>query len=295
MKKKSTQPFLNTRASVILWANWFQFAEAERALSTRVLSRMLLWCQEGRGRVRVNGVWHAMQPDDFLFLPWQHEVLYLADAREPFWVGGIHIIPDHATDRKLIFSVSHNIKDDWAKCPWRRDRAWPGLEGVRAGVARSQDPLRLLAAYIVERFEEGSMPEASLRKLSQVLVEEIARTVAQKESARVGNDTVRRVQELVESHLGRPLPLRDLARLAQCSVSTLRRQFQQTLGIPPYEWILQARIRRARRLLATTTLRIKEIAGQVGFDDPFQFSRAFKQRTGSSPRQFRKNHAFAPK
>lgn len=285
----------DTRTSVVLWANWFQFAAAERRLSTRVLSRMLLWCQEGKGRVRVNGVWHVMQPDDFLFLPWQHEVLYLADDREPFWVGGIHIIPDHATDRKLVFTVSHNIKDGWAKCLWRRDRAWPGLDGVCAGVAKSQDPLRLLAAYIVERFEGGTMPEAALRKLSQVLVEEIARTVAQKAAARVGNDVVRRVQELVESHGDRNIPLGDLARLTQCSVSTLRRQFQQTLGIPPYEWILQARIRRAQRLLVTTALRVKEIARQVGFDDPFQFSRSFNQRTGSSPRQFRKNHAFAPK
>ena len=285
----------DTRTSVVLWANWFQFAAAERAFNPRVLSRMLLWCQEGKGRVRVNGVWYAMQPDDFLFLPWRHEVLYLADGREPFWVGAIHIIPDHALDRKLVFRVSHNIKDAWAKCSWRRDRAWPGLDGVRAGVAGSQDPLRLLAAYIVERFEEGTMPEAPLRKLSQVLVEEIARTLAQKATARLGNDVVRRAQELVESHWDRNIPLCDLARLTQCSVSTLRRQFQQTLGIPPYEWILQARIRRARRQLVTTTLRVKEIARAVGFDDPFQFSRTFHQRTGFSPRQFREKNAFAPK
>jgi transcriptional regulator GlxA family with amidase domain len=111
----------------------------------------------------------------------------------------------------------------------------------------------------------------------------------------VGNALIRRAQELVESHWEQNIPLGDLARLTQCSVSTLRRQFQQTLGIPPYEWILQARIRRARRLLITTTLRVKEIARQVGFEDPFQFSRTFNQRTGSSPRQFRENHAFAPK
>lgn len=123
----------DTRTSVVLWANWFQFAAAERAFNPRVLSRMLLWCQEGKGRVRVNGIWYAMQPDDFLFLPWQHEVLYVADGHEPFWVGGIHIIPDYAMDRKLVFSVSHSIKGGWAKCSWRRDRAWPELNGVCAG------------------------------------------------------------------------------------------------------------------------------------------------------------------
>jgi AraC-like DNA-binding protein len=295
MKKTFIRPPLNTRDTVVLWSNWFQFAPAERVLNPKVLSRMLLWCQEGRGRVRVNGIWHVIEPDDFLFLPWQHEVLYLADAHAPFWVGGIHIIPEHPVNRKLVFSISHHPNDHWAKCSWRRDIAWPGLEGVRAGVARAQDPLRLLTAYIAERFEEGAMSEASLRKLSQVLIDEIARTVAEKPVSSQGNDVVRRAQELVESHWNRHISLCELAQLTHCSVSTLRRQFQETLGMPPYEWMLQARMQRARRLLATTTLRIKEVAAQVGFEDPFQFSRMFKQRTGGSPRHFREDRAFAPR
>lgn len=295
MRKKFKQPFLNTETTVILWANWFQFAPGEKISNPCVLSRMLLWCQEGRGRVRVNGHWHTMEPDDFLFLPWGHEVQYAADAREPFRVAGIHLIPDHTPDRKLVFSVSHHGKDTWARCKWRRDIAWPGLEGTRAGHARPLDPLRLLGAYIIERFEKGALSEKPLRMLSQLLVAEIARTLSEKPIARTGNDVVRRVQEHVGSHWSRQIPLIELARLAQCSVSTLRRQFQEALGIPPYEWILQARIRRAQQLLGATSLRIKEIAAQVGFEDPFQFSRTFKQRIGSSPRQYRQAHAFAPK
>jgi AraC-like DNA-binding protein len=296
MQKKVKRGILDTRTSAILWANWFQFASAERVLNPRVMSRRLLWCMEGHGRVRVNGVWHAMQPDDFLFLPWQHEVLYVADERHPFRLGSIHVIPDHPLNRKLVFfSVSHNGKDVWAKCKWRADVAWPGLEGVPGGVARPLDPLRLLGSYIIARFEEGGMPEASLRKLSQLLVDEIARTVAQKEVSQPGHEAVRRAQELIEWHGSGKLSLCDLARLSDCSISTLRRQFQEVLGMPPYEWMLQSRIRHARRLLTTTTLRIKEVAAEVGFDDPFQFSRTFRQRTGWSPRQFRARHAFAPK
>jgi AraC-like DNA-binding protein len=259
------------------------------------MSRMLLWCQEGKGRVRVNGQWHNMQTDDFLFLPWWHDVLYHADEREPLWVGGIHIIPDYPLDRKFVMAISHNVKDAAAKWPWCRDVDWPGLDGVRAGTAHPQEPLRLLADYVIERFDAGPISEPVLRKLTQLLVDEIARTVAHKPATAPGNDIVRRAQELIEAHWDRQIPLRELARLSRCSVSTLRRQFQQTLGMPPYEWILQARMRRARRLLSTTTLRIKEVATQVGFDDPFQFSRTFRQRVGKSPRSFRADHAFAPK
>jgi AraC-like DNA-binding protein len=295
MQKKFIKRSLSTGDTVILYASWFQFASGERVLNQRVLSRMLLWCQEGRGRVRVNGTWYTMEPDDFLFLPWQHEVLYLADVDQPFWVAGIHFIPEHPRDRKLVFWVSHHISDEWARCPWRRDIAWRGLEGVRRGVARSSEPLRLLGTYIVERFDEGALPESTLRKLAQLLIDEIALAVTRRAAARTSNEAVRRAQELVESHLNRQMSLHDLARLTQCSVSTLRRQFHEALGMPPYEWILQVRMRRARRLLATTTLRIKEVAAQIGFDDPFQFSRMFRQRIGRSPRQFRGDHAFAPR
>jgi AraC-like DNA-binding protein len=295
MEKKFKSSSLNTATTVLAGANRFQFAAGQRLLNPRVLSRMLLWCQEGKGRVRVNGAWHAMKPDDFLFLPWGHEVLYLADEREPFWIAGIHLIPDHPLERKLVFAVSHRPQDAWAKCRWRRDLPWPQLGGVRAGVARPADPLRLLADYLVERFGEGTIPEAALRKFSSVLVEEIARAVAQKPAGRPGRDAVRRAQELVESHWDRPFSLRELARFSNCSVSTLRRQFVEALGVPPYEWMLQARLRRARQLLASTTLRIKEVALQVGFNDPFQFSRTFRQRTGWTPRRFRASHTLAPK
>jgi AraC-like DNA-binding protein len=298
MRKKSSigrKGRLDTDSSVILMAMRFQFAAGERILNRWVMSRMLLWGQEGRGRVRVNGRWHDMQADDFLFLPWNHDVLYHSDEREPLLVGSIHLVPDYPLARKLHLFVPHNQKDAPAKWPWRRDVAWPGLDGTRAGITRPQEPLRLLADYVLERFDAGPMPEAALRKLTQLLVEEIARTLRHKPAAIPGNNVVRRAQELVESHWHRQFSLGELARASKCSVSTLRRQFQQTLGLPPYEWILQARMRHSRRLLSTSTLRIKEVATQTGFDDPFQFSRTFRQRVGKSPRQFRADHAFAPK
>jgi AraC-like DNA-binding protein/quercetin dioxygenase-like cupin family protein len=295
MRKKVKPTSLQTDTSVILMAGRFQFAVGERVLNRWVMSRMLLWCQEGKGRVRINGRWREMQADDFIFLPWHHEVFYHADEREPMRVGGIHIVPDYPLDRKLVLFVPHNIKDAARKWHWQRNVTWPALEGPSEGIARPQEPLRLLADYIIERFDAGPPPEPQLRQLAQLLVEEIARTVAQKPAAKPGNDIVRRAQDLVESHGARQFSLQELARLSNCSVSTLRRQFQQTLGMPPYEWMLQARMRHARRLLSTTTLRVKEVATQVGFEDPFQFSRTFRQRVGKSPRQFRAEHAFAPK
>jgi AraC-like DNA-binding protein len=295
MRKTIISRGLDTRKAVIVGANWFQFAPSERIVHPRVLSRMLLWGQEGAGRVRIDGTWHPLETDRFLFLPWGREIVYAAAEVRPFRVGAIHLIPNHPHDRKIEFAVSHRDTDAWARRSWRRDMAWPGLEGVRAGTARPVDPLRLLATYIIERFHGGGLDEAALRSLARLLIEEIARALSLRPASTRGNELVRRAQEFVEAHLDRPVSLPDLARNAGCSASTLRRQFQEALGVPPYEWILQARMARARRLLATTNLRVKEVAEQVGFDDPFQFSRTFRQRAGRSPRVFRDGQAFHPR
>ena len=295
MQKTSKRTALATARSVILSANWFQFSPGERIRSPRVLSRMLLWAKEGKGRVRINGAWYPLETDMFLFLPWAREIVYLADAAHPFWVGAIHLIPDHPLRHPLKFAISHRKNDAWASCRWRRDVAWPGLDGIRGGVARPADPLRLLGTYIIERFLEKGLPGPALRSLAQLLVEETARAVAAGPALPPASDLVRRAQEFIDAHLNRPLSLADLAQCTGSSPSTVRRQFQKALGVPPYEWILQARMRRARRLLATTSLRIKQVAASVGFDDAFQFSRTFRQRTGQSPKLFREEQAFHPR
>jgi AraC-like DNA-binding protein len=289
-----SKPRLRTQNTAIVEGNWFQFTPGQRILHPQVLSRMLLWCQAGRGRVRINGAWHDLDIDQFLFLPWGREILYLADAAQPFWVGGIHLIPDHARNHKVTFGASHRTGDLESSWKWRRDLKWAGLEGVRSGAARSTDPLRLLATYIVERRETMRHSESFLRSLAEMLVDEIAEALSERASG-AGSEVVRRAQEFVEAHLDRPISVADLARWTDCSASTVRRQFQETLKLPPYEWILNLRIQRAQRLVATTTLRIREVAAQVGFEDAFQFSRIFKQRTGRSPREFRYGQAFHPR
>ena len=58
-------------------------------------SRMLLWCLSGTGRVAVNGTERSFVGGDFLFIPWGHSIHYRAAREEPFFLGGIHVIPDH--------------------------------------------------------------------------------------------------------------------------------------------------------------------------------------------------------
>jgi AraC-like DNA-binding protein len=81
--------------------------------------------------------------------------------------------------------------------------------------------------------------------------------------------------------------LAELARMANVSVPHFCRQFRQVFHASPIDWLRRERITRTKRRLLESADSIQEIAAQVGYRDPFFFSRDFKRYTGLSPTQFR--------
>ena len=71
--------------------------------------------------------------------------------------------------------------------------------------------------------------------------------------------------------------------------STLRRRFRDATGVPPHEYVLQARVNEARRLLGETDQPIKRVAQQLGYRDVYFFSRQFRQFAGVPPAMYRKS------
>jgi AraC-like DNA-binding protein len=70
-------------------------------------------------------------------------------------------------------------------------------------------------------------------------------------------------------------------------VDHFSRVFAKVTGRRPQEWIIEARLARARQLLAETGLTVSQIAEALGFRDVFFFSRQFTQRTGQTPTAYR--------
>ena len=59
--------------------------------------------------------------------------------------------------------------------------------------------------------------------------------------------------------------------------------------------LTEARMERARQLLANTRLSISEIGTQSGYRDPYHFSKRFKDMVGISPRKFRERTGRVPR
>jgi AraC-like DNA-binding protein len=89
-------------------------------------------------------------------------------------------------------------------------------------------------------------------------------------------------------HLNQPLQASELAALANISLSHYFAIFKRTTGCAPIDFFIRLRMKRASQLLETTSMNVKEIAGQLGYEDPFYFSRLFKSVSGVAPSDYRK-------
>ena len=98
---------------------------------------------------------------------------------------------------------------------------------------------------------------------------------------------LRRVMAYVDARLGGPISLDDLANVAGVSRFHFHRQFRRSVGVTPREYVLRARIERAKGLLTESDLTVGEVSGAVGFADQSHFSNIFRRVTAMTPRGFR--------
>jgi AraC-like DNA-binding protein len=104
------------------------------------------------------------------------------------------------------------------------------------------------------------------------------------------NDSTERIEAAMDAmcnDIQSPKRLSEYAKNANLSVSQFSFLFNQHTGVSPMTYLIEIRMQRACEYIDTTNQSIKEIAYELGFEDPFYFSRAFKKCTGLSPSQYR--------
>ena len=96
-----------------------------------------------------------------------------------------------------------------------------------------------------------------------------------------------RVLDYIDAHLDSEIELANLAQLLDMSQFHFSRLFKQSLGVSPYQYLLQQRLEKAKRLLKTTDRLIVDIAFDCGFSSHSHLSKTFRQFTGMTPKAFR--------
>jgi AraC family transcriptional regulator len=96
---------------------------------------------------------------------------------------------------------------------------------------------------------------------------------------------LRQVIEYINDHLEQDLSIDAIAASIQMSPYYFSRLFKQSTGVSPYQYIIQCRVNRAKRLLHQG-LTIAETAYLVGFANQSHLNRHFKRWVGVTPKVF---------
>jgi AraC family transcriptional regulator len=96
------------------------------------------------------------------------------------------------------------------------------------------------------------------------------------------------VQDYIYDRLGQDIPLSELAASIGMSVSHFCRQFKQSTGLAPHQYVIACRVERAKSLLLKEEQTIAQVAHAVGFADQSHLNRHFKHLLGIPPGALRK-------
>jgi len=100
-------------------------------------------------------------------------------------------------------------------------------------------------------------------------------------------DRLRPALDMVSRAPASELLMSEAAANCNMSAGYFSRRFKHVIGMNFSEYVLLYRLRLAARSLATTDIRIGELAYQLGFSSPAHFTSAFKARFNASPREYR--------
>lgn len=99
---------------------------------------------------------------------------------------------------------------------------------------------------------------------------------------------VETVRDMIDCNYHRHLVMEELATDVHLSEKHLCRKFSAAYGMPPQKYLLKVRMEKARAMLESTELKVKEIAYSVGYTSQLHFSAMYKAYYGAPPTQHRK-------
>lgn len=96
-----------------------------------------------------------------------------------------------------------------------------------------------------------------------------------------------KIIEYINENLAADVALSKLASIVDMNVYHFAKMFKQSLGIAPYQYVIECRIERAKQLLSNSNLSITEICHAVGFDNQSHFTKLFRRYVAITPKKYR--------
>lgn len=178
----------------------------------------------------------------------------------------------------------------------------PVVEALPSSVVLPLSSVQGLGSFVDVLFTEAEEAQegrdAVMNRLVEVIFVNVLRHIVSEGDTSKGvlsalaDKQLSKVLSWIDRNLNGDLSVERLAEIAMMSRSTFIQHFKNVLGLAPGEYVQNARISAAKKLI------LKEkpmsiICFEVGYEDASGFSRAFKKNTGMTPREWKKLNATA--
>jgi AraC-like DNA-binding protein len=234
-------------------------------------THLLIYCTAGRGTLQVEGRTHRVNAGDLIILRAGQRHAYTADAADPWSILWVHYAG------RLDAAYNAMLPGDTAIAQI----------GVQARLIDAFGQLLTLrhAGFSVPRYVQGAC-------LLKSLLTDFACAASQRPDGGRRPLDMEKLTAQMRERLGAELDLDTLAATANLSKFHFIRCFKQHTGHAPIQHFIRMKMQRACELLDHSDKPVKAIAAEVGYQDPFYFSRIFKRTIGVSPQQYREQHAI---
>jgi AraC family transcriptional regulator, arabinose operon regulatory protein len=153
-----------------------------------------------------------------------------------------------------------------------RSSSEQGTSDQDTSTSRQLEAEFLLKALLMD-FETGAKAQA--RQLRQGIELRHQRAIS-------------RIVSKIYEKPAQPGGIEALAQASGYSPDYFGRVFKSVTGSTPNAILIEAKLEKARALLATSDFSVEQISSEIGYNNPFYFSRQFRQKVGLSPSEYRK-------
>lgn len=234
----------------------------------------------------------------------EYQLLYNPEGEGVFHSATVKETPLRPGDMFLLFPGEWHSYHPSAKTGW--ESYWIGFKGlnmdqrVRSGFLTPQKPIYHIgySDAIVELYRQAYDAALEEAAYSQQLMAGIVnhligmmysleRNIELKTRSQIHFDMISKARLRIRESLESPLTIQQVAEEMGVSYSNFRKLFKEFTGLSPAVYQQDLRLQRAKELLTTTDMSIKEIAYQLNFESPDYFSAKFKMKTGRRPTELR--------
>ncbi|MGW4637915.1 helix-turn-helix domain-containing protein [Sphaerisporangium sp. NPDC004334] len=225
---------------------------------------ILILCAAGAGWADVGGAQYRVGPNAALIIPRGAPHSYGASSETPWTIWWCHLRGGDLAE--LVGEIG--VSASRPVIPIRRlDRAIALLDEIVTVLERDHSPASLMGAA-----------GAAWKLLTQIAADRVMPAPG---------DPLQRAMAYLAERLDGTVRVADLASLVGVSPSHLSALFRRATGGGVLAHHTALRMAQARNLLDTTDATVAAIAREVGYHDPFYFSRHFKRLHEASPTEYR--------